>query len=241
MHTKIMKILTVTLFALSSANAIAEELLMEEAHGQQLFHSFRLEAQTGNARREGAVQEWNFDGWIGGDSDKLWIKSEGERLAGRMEKAEFQALYSRNIATFWDAQIGLRQNTSPQPDTYLTLGFEGLAPYYFETQAHLFISDKGYISARLSEENDILLTQQLITKPYAQVELSLANDKKQQLGAGLSRTMIGIQTRYEFTRKLAPYVDVRYERAFGNTAGILQQEGETGDDFIVSVGLRIMF
>ena len=48
--------------------------------------------------------------------------------------------------------------------------------------AHLFISDKGYASIRLREENDVALTQFLFTKPYAQIELSFANYEAQQLG-----------------------------------------------------------
>ncbi|MEI7669060.1 MAG: copper resistance protein B [Pseudomonadota bacterium] len=227
-------------FTVFSANlSYAEEVNHE--HGSQIFHSFNLEVQTGNARREGAIQNWDFIGWIGGDVDKLYLKSEGERLAGKIEKAEFQALYSRNIATFWDAQIGIRQDTSPHPDTYLTIGFDGIAPYYFETKAHIFVSDKGYVSARLRAENNFLITQKLIIKPYSELNASFANDEKQQLGAGLSNAEFGIQTRYEINRKFAPYIDFRYERKFGNTIKIVQNEEETADDFIASIGIKIMF
>jgi copper resistance protein B len=235
MRTKIVLVFLLTLAASSIAKA------EDDAHGTQVFDSFRLDVQTGVTRREGSVQIWDFSGWVGTDENRLWLQSEGERLDGMMEDAEFWALYSRNIATFWDAQIGIRQDVSPHPDTYLTMGFTGLAPYFFETQAHVFISDKGYVSARLREENDLLITQKLITKPYAQIDMSFANDVQQQRGSGVSKAGIGIQTRYEFSRKFAPYFDLRYERAFGNTIGILQQDSETGDDFIASVGLRLIF
>ena len=241
MRTNIFTLSMFTAALLFSAEVSADDNAMADEHGQQVFHAFRLEAETGTARREGPVQDWDFQGWVGGDDNKLWLQSQGERLDGTMEDAEFWALYSRNIAEFWDAQIGLRQDTSPHPDTYLTMGFTGLAPYLFQTQAHIFISDKGYVSARLREENDLLITQRLITQPYAQVDASFANEEPQQRGAGLSRAEFGIQTRYEFTRKFAPYVDLRYERAFGNTIGILQRDSETGDDFVASVGLRLQF
>ena len=238
MRTKVPLLLSIAFLCPALAQA-ADDL--DDAHGPEIFHGFRLEADTGATRREGAVQTWDFQGWVGGDENKLWLQSEGERLRGTMEDAEFWALYSRNVSTYWDAQVGLRQDTSPHPDTYLTMGFTGLAPYYFETQAHLFISDKGFISARLREENDVLITQRLITQPYAEINLSLQNQPEQQLGKGLSDAVIGIQTRYEFTRQFAPYVDVRYERKFGDTIGIVQKDGETGDDFVASVGLRLMF
>ncbi|MDE3017296.1 MAG: copper resistance protein B [Pseudomonadota bacterium] len=214
---------------------------MQKEHGGEISHMFRLETDIGTTAREGADQRWDFQGWVGGDENKLWLQSEGERLGGTMDSAEFWALYSRNVATFWDAQVGLRQDTSPHPATYLTMGVTGLAPYYFETQAHLFISNHGNASFRLREENDLLITQRLITQPYAEINLSARNEPEQQLGAGLANASFGLQTRYEITRKFAPYVDLRYERKFGSTISIVKQDGETGDDFIASVGLRIMF
>lgn len=238
MRTKFSLLVAAALFSPALAWA-ADDL--GDAHGPQTFHAFRLEVDTGATQREGAVQTWDLQGWIGGDENKLWLQSEGERLSGTMEDAEFWALYSRNISTYWDAQVGLRQDTSPHPDTYLTMGFTGLAPYYFETQAHLFISDKGFVSARLREENDVLITNRLITQPYGEINLSLQNQPQQQLGKGLANAMLGIQTRYEFTRQFAPYVDFRYERKFGDTIGIVQRDGETSDDLVASVGLRLMF
>lgn len=234
------KLLLLTIMVCCPALAWAADML-DDAHGPETFHAFRLEVDAGGTKREGSDQRWDFQGWIGGDDNKLWLQSEGERLGGTMDDAEFWALYSRNVSTYWDAQIGLRQDTSPHPDTYLVMGFTGLAPYYFETQAHLFISDKGFISARLREENDVLITNRLITQPYAEINLSAQNQPEQQLGKGLANATLGIQTRYEFTRQFAPYVDFRYERKFGDTIGIVQKDGETSDDFVASVGLRLMF
>jgi uncharacterized protein involved in copper resistance len=53
------------------------------------------------------------------------------------KSAEFLALYSRNISTFWDAQAGIRYDTKPESTAYLTLGINGLAQQWFETEAHL--------------------------------------------------------------------------------------------------------
>lgn len=217
-----------------------EEKAVHATHGPSIFHAFRLEADYG-AGSEGAVASWDFDGWIGGDYNKLFLKSEGENSDGETEQAEFWAMYSRNVATFWDLQAGIRHDIKPESTTYLVLGTEGLAPYFFETEAHLFISDEGDVSARLREENDFLITQRLILQPYAEIELSAQDVPEQDIGAGFTQGEIGLQTRYEFTRKFAPYVDFRYERKFGETSSIAKDEGENNDDFIAAVGLRFMF
>lgn len=225
-----------------TAPAMAEDMAhdMQKEHGGQTFHMFRLEADTGTNRGD-SVSSWDLDGWIGTDENKLWLKSEGEHGEGELEEAEIWALYSRNIATFWDAQAGLRYDFEPESTTYLTLGFNGLAPYYFETEAHLFVSEHGDVTARLRQENDLLLTQKLILQPYAEINLSAQDMPEQDIGAGISDGKIGLQTRYEFTRKFAPYIDVHYGRKFGETASIAKSEGEDKDELVGAIGLRLMF
>jgi copper resistance protein B len=220
-----------------SSVAQAEE---NHQHGADIFHAFRLEADSGWGKDD-EVTTWDLDGWVGGPENKLWLKSEGEIEAGITEQAELWALYSRNVAQFWDAQIGVRQDIQEYSTTYLALGVEGLAYYYFETEAHVFVSDDGDFSARVRQENDLLLTQRLILQPYLEATLFFKNVAEQEVGEGLSAGEIGWQLRYELTRKFAPYIDVRYERLFGETSTIARREGENTEDFIASIGLRLMF
>lgn len=213
---------------------------MMKEHRGGTFHSFRLETDYGGGQN-GSVATWDLDGWIGGDDDKLWIKSEGEHVDGDLEQAELWAMYSHNIGTFWDAQAGVRYDFKPQGKAYLVAGFDGLAPYFFETEAHLFVSDEGDVTARIREENDFLLTQKLILQPYAEINLSAQDVEEQDIGAGFTNGEIGLQTRYEITRKFAPYIDVRYERKFGETSSIAKDNDEDNDDVIGSIGLKFMF
>lgn len=212
----------------------------DHQHGSETYHMFRLETEYGGGEH-GPIASWDFDGWYGTDENKLWLKSEGENSDGTLEQAEFWALYSRNVATFWDVQGGIRHDTQPVSTSYAVLGINGLAPYHYETEAHLFLSDEGDVSARLRGEKDLLLTQRLILQPYAEVNLSAQDVDEQEIGAGFTDGEIGLQTRYEFTRKFAPYVDVRYERKFGETSSIAKNNGEDNDNVIGSIGLRLMF
>jgi copper resistance protein B len=230
--------LTALLISLLPASTYAAE----EAHADHptVFHAFRLEADIGDSR-EGTIAAWDFDGWVGSDYNKLWLKSEGEHVEGDTHKAEFWGMYSRNISEFWDAQVGLRHDIEPRHTSYLVAGFNGLAPYFFETEAHLFVSDDGDVSARIRQENDLLITQRLVVQPYAEVNLFAQDVPELDTGAGLATGEIGIQTRYEITRKFAPYIDLRYERKFGETSSIARNEGERRADIIASVGVRLMF
>ena len=130
---------------------------------------------------------------------------------------------------------------APLSTTYAVLGVEGLAPYFFETEAHLFISDEGDVSARIRQENDFLLTQKLILQPYIEANLYAQDVPELDIGAGLSDAEFGLQTRYEYTRGFAPYVDVRYERKFGETSSIAKSNGEENDAVIGSIGLKLLF
>ncbi len=226
--------------ALLLSTAPIQSAMAGGEHETQIFHAFTLETDYGGSSN-GDVAAWDLDGWIGGDYNKFAVKSEGEITNGETEAAEFWGMYSRNVSDFWDVQAGIRHDTQPVSTSYAVLGVEGLAPQFFETEAHLFLSDEGDLTARIRQENDFLLTQRLIIQPYAELNLAAQDVEEQEIGAGFVDGEIGLQTRYEITRKLAPYIDVRYERKFGETSSIAQNNGEDNDNVIGAVGIRFMF
>ena len=129
----------------------------------------------------------------------------------------------------------------PESANYVVAGLTGLAPYYFETEAHLFVSEEGDFSFRLREENDFLLTQKLILQPYLELNVYAQDVKELEVGSGLSDVSLGLQLRYEITRKIAPYVEVSYGRLFGDTADYANSNGEDRNDSSVTAGIRLMF
>ena len=199
-----------------------------------------LEAGTGGTDDGEEFTNWDVDGWVGTDENKLWLKSEGEIVGHETEQAEFWGMYSRNVATFWDIQIGVRLDTQPDSLTYGIIGIHGLAPYFFETEAHLFVSEDGDVSARLRYETHLLFTQRLIAEPYVEANLFLQDVSKLDVGAGLTDAEFGIQTRYELTRDFAPYFEVKYERKFGETSSIAKRHGEEYETMVGTVGLRLL-
>ena len=237
----LIKKLMLVAFCATTLSTLATPAFADDEHGGAVYHAFRLETGLGGTDDDAGLADWDFDGWIGTDENKLWLKSEGERENGVTNQAEFWAMYSRNIGTFWDAQVGIRHDTQPDSLTYGVIGFEGLAPYFFETEAHLFVSEDGDVSARIRQENEFLITQKLIIQPYVEANLFAQDVLELEVGAGLSSAALGLQIRYEFTRTFAPYVDVKYERKFGETSSIAKSNGEDNDAVVGTVGVKWMF
>lgn len=186
---------------------------------------------------------WEAQGWLGGDTNKAWLKTRGEQVInGALEQAEIQLLYSRNVADFWDFQVGVRHDFEPQPNrTFGAIGFHGLAPYFFEVDTAMFVSEKGEVSARLEGEYELLLTQRLILQPKFETNLAVQEVRERGIGSGFNDVELGLRLRYEITRKFAPYIGVSWEKALGQTADFVRGEG--GDTSVVSFvgGIRFWF
>lgn len=181
-------------------------------------------------------------GWIGKDQNKLWIKVDVERVDGETEEAEIQALYSRAIAPFWDLQVGVRQDLKPEPDReWGVIGIQGLAPYFFEVDAALFVGDSGDSAARISAEYELMLTQRLVLSPEITLNFYGQNDMQRLTGSGLSDGQAGLRLRYEIRREFAPYVGVNWTRSFGNTADVVRDHGEATSDTQWVAGIRAWF
>ncbi len=182
------------------------------------------------------------EAWIGKDLHKAWFKIDAARVNGRTTDLEIQALYSRAVAPFWDLQVGLRQDFRPKPDqTWLAVGFKGLAPYWFETDVAAFVSDEGRFALRGQFEYGLLFTQKLILSPEATFNLYARDDRRRDIGAGLADMQAGLRLRYEFVREFAPYIGVNWNRKFGETAGRARAAGEKTDDVQFVLGIRAWF
>lgn len=181
--------------------------------------------------------------WYGGDINKLWLKSEVEGSWGeKLEHAEVQALWSHSIDPWFDLQAGVRYDPQPGPNrSHLVLGVQGLAPYWWEVEGALFLSNKGEVTARAEAEYDLRITQKLILQPRAEVDLSLQDVPELAIGSGLTNASLGLRLRYQISPPVAPYIGVEYERAFGDTRRFLRAEGEDPGGFNLLAGIRFWF
>jgi len=184
---------------------------------------------------------WEAEAWIGKDLNKLWLKTEGERVDGENEELEVQALYSRAIAPYWDLQVGVRKDFEPVGREWGVVGLKGLAPYYFETDLALFVGDNGRTAARLEGEYELLLTQKTILTPEIEVNLYGKDDVEARVGSGLSDVTVGLRLRHEFKREFAPYIGVEWTKKFGDTADFAEADGGEVSDTQFVAGIRAWF
>ena len=184
---------------------------------------------------------WEAEAWIGKDLNKLWLKTEGERVNGETEEFEVQALYSRAVAPYWDIQAGLRKDFKPVGREWGVIGLKGLAPYFFETDVALFAGDKGRTAARIQAEYELLLTQKTILSPEIELNLYGKNDAEMRVGSGLSDISLGLRLRHEFKREFAPYIGVEWTKAFGNTADFIRADGGDVSDTQFVAGIKAWF
>jgi copper resistance protein B len=184
---------------------------------------------------------WDGQAWYGRDFNKLWFKSEGERVAGESE-ARIEALWDHIFARWWSVQTGVRHDLGEGPErTWAAFGVQGLAPHWFEVEATLYVGEQGRTAAIFSGEYEVLLTQRLILQPKIELNLYGKDDPENGIGSGLSEGELALRLRYEIRREFAPYLGVTWTHLFGNTADLGRAAGRDASDVQVVAGLRIWF
>ncbi|MBW4933122.1 copper resistance protein B [Marinobacter sp. F4206] len=188
---------------------------------------------------------WNGDAFYGTDDLKFRWLGKGEYSVEEQayEQLENQLLVQTPISDFFDAKAGVRFDTPEGPDrTYAVIGIAGLAPYWFEVDASLYVSDEGDTSAEFDAEYELLLTNHLILSAGVDATVAFSEDREIGLGKGLSSTETGLRLSYDLIdRSLSPYIGVVHERKYGDTADFAKAEGGGTEDWFAVVGAKLAF
>lgn len=212
---------------------------IHDAAINSFFLAEKLEWQDANA---GSALAWDLSGWVGGDIDRLWLRSEGERVNGQTDEAEVQALWGHAISPWWELVAGARQDFEPgTPQTWAALGIQGTALANFDVEATMFIGEAGQTAARLEADYDLLLTNDWILQPTAELNFHGKDDPQRGTGPGLSNSEIGLRLRYEISPQVAPYIGVTWNRSYGKTADYAREEGGDPSEARLVLGLRLWF
>jgi copper resistance protein B len=193
----------------------------------------------------GAPVKWDLYGSVGRQYNRLWIKSDGNISTGQSDgDLEFQALFSRLISPYWDAQAGIRldrsySGTTTQTRALLAVGLNGLAPYWFELEPALFVSQDGDVSATVTGSYDLLVTQRLVLQPRLDLSAAVQDVPEWGVGSGLGRIGLGLRARYELRREFAPYVGLSWTRLLGDTATLAREQGAEASELGVVLGVRM--
>lgn len=224
-----------------AAMAAARTKLREE-HGGATISMVMANLAEYQSQPGGGGYRWDGEGRIGGDINRFVVKTEGD--GGRRDglgAAEAQGLFSHAISPYFDLQAGVRQDFAPRARTYATVGFQGLAPYWFDVSGALFLSTKGELLGRLESTYDLRLTQRWILQPRAELNFAAQNTAETQTGPGLSNAELGLRLRYEIKREFAPYIGVSWDRKVGKTADYARARGQDVGGATFVAGIRAWF
>jgi copper resistance protein B len=222
--------------------AKARETLRFENGGMSIF-KIDLDLAEYQFRSGKNGYRWEGEASYGGDIQRFKLKYEGEgQSRGSVEDAEFQALYERAISPYWNINAGVRHDSKPAPSrTYAVVGIEGLAPYWIDLAATLFISSKGNILLRAESHYDQYITQSLILQPRIEANLAAQNIPENNIGSGLSTLELGLRLRYDIDRQFAPYIGVEWDTKTGNTADYARIARLNPSSVNFVVGVRAWF
>lgn len=186
--------------------------------------------------------DYDATAWFGNSYDRLVLKAEGEFSRGRMLDARTELLWGHAIATYWDTQLGIRNDSGEGPSrNWLAFGVRGLAPYWFEVDLTAYVGNDGRTALRAAAEYELLLTQRWILQPHLEMNLYGKDDPERGVGSGLSDLSLGLRLRYELKRQFAPYVGVVWGGKYGQTADYARAAGEKTSEATWVAGLRFWF
>jgi len=194
-----------------------------------------------NFENSGALN-WNATAWVGGDIDRLWLRSEGEREQGKTHKAELQALWGHAISPWWELVGGVRQDFKPASgQSWAAFGIQGTPLYGLELEATAYAGERQQTALRLEAGYAMLLTNRWILEPTVEANFFGRNDGGREQGAGLAESEVGLRLRYEITRAFAPYVGVSFNRLHGNRADQARENDEDIGQTRLVAGVRLRF
>lgn len=228
-----------------AARVDAEEILPQPKEDEQLYSFLLFDLLEYQGGKNLDQLRWDVVGWAGGDYNRLWFKTEGDSAADKAT-VEFQLLYGRLIAPFWDMQAGIRHDRiygsgSADTRTFAVIGLQGLAPYWFDVEPWIAVSENGDVSARLTVEYDLLLTQRLILQPRVEIEAAVQKVERFGIGSGINDIDTGLRLRYEIRRDFAPYLGINWKRLVGQTAELARRDGEEVEKLSIVAGVRLWF
>lgn len=199
-----------------------------------------LEFATGN---EGDGVAWSILITKGQDDDKVWIRSQGLKNSRERLDPESGAelLWWHSDNPFWGTVAGVRQDFGKGATTWLAAGIEGLAPYWFDMQVTGYLGSDGRLAARAKASYELRLTNRLILTPQLETNLYSKQSTERELGSGFSNVELSARLRYEFSRNIAPYLGIVWERSLDGTAGFRRAGGGPVIEHRFVAGLRLWF
>ena len=215
----------------------SRQLVLADEHHFGSVIVDRLEYQPDNE-----FSEYELNAWYGTTWNRLLLSSEGEVEDGEFS-SETDLLWQHALTAFWDTRLGIRldQASEGENQQWLAAGISGLAPWWIESSAMLYLNDNGQLAFTLSGEHELLFTQRLLLNSQLELSGYGKDDQQQAQAAGLAQIRAGIRLRYDLSRHFGPYAGIDWKYSLGENADYLRQAGEPTDNAEFVVGLHFWF
>lgn len=183
---------------------------------------------------------WHADGWIGGEKNKLLLKTEGNYSKGQVSNSLTQVLYGRSVSESWDLEVGAAQTGAPGPTrNWLAVTAEGDLPLSIDSEWMLFLARNNQAWLRTQFETAVPLGNSWKVVPKLELNFYSKNDPVHETDSGLSNAELSLRLAYDFTKNVAGYVGYSRYQTFGSTAGQLSAGGNSTFDNLLITGLMI--
>ena len=123
----------------------------------------------------------------------------------------------------------------------IAVEIEGTAPYWVETSLQLRLAEQGHHALQFELAHDLQLTRRFKLSNQLETRVHSKADLIAQQGAGLSDIELTSRLSYQVNPQLLPYIGVRGQRFFSETARFKQQAGQSRQDSQLIVGLSFWF
>lgn len=200
---------------------------------------------------EGQLFAWHGKVSYGGDTQRAFIASEGERLykpshaddSAHTLNADTTLGWQHALSAYWDGQLSVRRDWQPDDPNrdWFGIGLHGTAPYFIDIDANLYLGEHGLSELQIEAEYELRLGQKLHLAPSLEVSVYGKDDTELGIGDGLNKLESGLRLRYEIRREFAPYVGVHWEKHYGDSARWREAEGEASEEASWVAGVKIWF
>jgi copper resistance protein B len=223
--------------ALPRQATTVQGMVMSDDASQSMLLIDQLEYAHGY---DGNGAMWEAEAWYGNDSNKLWLRSEGESNQGRLADGDIEVFWNRAVFAYWNTQLGVRHDLGVGPQrNWSAFGLQGMAPYWLELEATAYAGESGRLATRLRAQYTLRFTQRWVLQPEFETNLYSRDDAARFVGSGVSNAKLGLRLRYEITRQFAPYLGIVWNRSFGVTADFVRGERQPAFDRQFVAGFRL--
>src|SRR5699024_12269136 len=126
-------------------------------------------------------------------------------------EVELEGLYGKAISPYFDLRAGVRYDMAYNAGNtrsrgFAVVGIQGLAPYLFEVEGNLFVSQAGHLSAEVEGEYDFPITQRRWGQSSGATSIAVQEVPEWGVGSGFNDIELGLRRRFDMRWAPAPYI-----------------------------------